>query len=325
MTPPVLTSVAGPLPESLLAARASLVARADSHDGVKPISDAALLHTSPAREHLLWWREGVGGDPVGAAALAGYALVDQASGDVELVVDPDVRGRGAGTELLAAALAAGGRRCWARPVAAAAEALADRFGLVPQRQLLLQTLTVASNDPAGESSIPAAWQVLPPGFILRRLNVEGSAADVRALLRVNAAAFTELPDQGGWTRADVEARMSAPWFRAEDVLLLVDSAAAAAAAGDEGAELPDGRLAGFHWTKVHPDGSGEVYVLAIDPAYQGRGLSRPLLAAGVDHLARGGCVEIGLFVDADNAAAVSLYRRLGFTTRRTDVQFAVSG
>ena len=325
MTSPVLTSVAGPLSESLLDARASLIARAESHDGVKPISDAALLQTSPATEHLLWWREGAGSAPDGEAALAGYALVDQASGDVELVVDPGVRSRGAGTELLAAALAAGGRRCWARPVTAAAEALADRFGLVPQRQLLLQTLTVGSNDPAGDSSMSAVWQELPTGFILRPLNVEGSAADVRALLRVNAAAFTELPDQGGWTRDDVEARMTAAWFRAEDVLLLVDGGTAAAAAAAESADLPDGRLAGFHWTKVHPDGSGEVYVLAIDPAYQGHGLSRPLLAAGVDHLARRGCAEIGLFADADNAAAISLYRRLGFTTRRTDVQFALSG
>ena len=41
--------------------------------------------------------------------------------------------------------------------------------------------------------------------------------------------------------------------------------------------LEDGdpsRLVGFHWTKIDPPGGhvGEVYVVGVDPDYQGRGL-----------------------------------------------------
>ena len=44
------------------------------------------------------------------------------------------------------------------------------------------------------------------------------------------------------------------------------------------------RLAGFCWTKVHDDGRGEIYILAVVPGSQGRGLGRALLLAGLDDL-----------------------------------------
>jgi mycothiol synthase len=157
--------------------------------------------------------------------------------------------------------------------------------------------------------------VATPGY---RLRPYAGPADDRALLAVNAAAFVDLPDQGGWTGADLAARTGAPWFRADDLLLLVDPRAEA------GARVPDGRLAGFHWTKVHPDGAGEVYVVGLDPVYQGRGLGAPLTAAGLAHLAGRGCRQVGLFVDDTNAAALALYRRLGFTTARQDVLYRLS-
>ena len=58
-------------------------------------------------------------------------------------------------------------------------------------------------------------------------------------LALNAAAFVDLPDQGGWTLDDLHVRMREPWFDAAGFLVAVED-------GPQGE-----RMVGFHWTKVH--------------------------------------------------------------------------
>jgi mycothiol synthase len=93
------------------------------------------------------------------------------------------------------------------------------------------------------------------------------------------------------------------------------------------------RIAGFHWTKIHdrvrstgPDAHeheriGEVYVVGIDPSQQGHGLGRALTLAGLHRLKAAGLSTVMLYVDDANAAAVGLYRALGFATWQTDVEY----
>jgi mycothiol synthase len=95
---------------------------------------------------------------------------------------------------------------------------------------------------------------------------------------------------------DLAGRMAEPWYAAEDLLI--------AAEGD--------RLLGFHWTKQHDARQGEVYVVGVAPAAQGRGLGRLLTLAGLHHLAGRGVEEVLLYVESDNAPAVAVYSRLGF-------------
>ena len=85
----------------------------------------------------------------------------------------------------------------------------------------------------------------------------------------------------------------------------------------------DGKLAGFHWTKIHgtPPQVGEVYVVGVDPAGQGGGLGRALTLAGLRYLRSRGLPEVMLYVDEDNTPAIRLYESLGFTHRGTDVMF----
>jgi mycothiol synthase len=64
-----------------------------------------------------------------------------------------------------------------------------------------------------------------------------------------------------------------------------------------------------------------VYVVGVAPAQQGRGLGRVLTVAGLQHLRGRGLAQALLYVDADNAAAVRTYQRLGFTRSHVDVQY----
>ncbi len=131
-------------------------------------------------------------------------------------------------------------------------------------------------------------------------------ADDKAWLALNAAAFASHPEQGRWTAVDLQARLDESWFDADGFLL---------------AER-DSELVGFHWTKVHPDGLGEVYVLGVSPAAQGLGLGGALLIRGLRYLAeRRHCRQALLYVDGDNPAALRLYERDGFTRFDLDTQW----
>jgi mycothiol synthase len=128
-------------------------------------------------------------------------------------------------------------------------------------------------------------------------------ADEDAVLEVNAAAFAHHPEQGRMTRADLEAREAEDWFDP---------------AGFFVATTADGTVVGFHWTKVHSATRGEVYVVGISPAMQGSGLGTLLTLTGLHHLADRGLDEVILYVESDNAAAVAVYSKLGFTHADAD-------
>jgi mycothiol synthase len=81
---------------------------------------------------------------------------------------------------------------------------------------------------------------------------------------------------------------------------------------------------GFHWTKLHPDGLGEVYVLGVDPAAQGMHLGPSLLAAGLRHLAGRGAPEVLLYVEGDNQKALALYEHFGFHRYDRDSQYSLT-
>lgn len=294
-----MLEVSGPLPERLAVAVEALAARTTDTDGVAPLDDDARLGLrlthQPPRRHLLALSEN--------EDAAGYAQVDAAAGQVALVVAPAARRAGLGSRLLAAA-AAGlpGLSGWAHGDLPAATGFARHHGLVAQRRLLQLRRDLA--DTARTPEAPA-----PSGYRLRAF-VPGQ--DDAQWLAVNAAAFTDLPDQGGMTQADLDARIREPWFDPAGLLL---------------AETVDGRLAGFHWTKVHaateddPTPAGEVYVLGVHPDHQGTGLGRALLTAGLEHLRAAGLRRVLLYVDGANTPAVRLYERLGFAVHRTDTLY----
>ncbi len=228
---------------------------------------------------------------------------------VELGVAPGARRHGIATtvarELLGdPAIRPGHARVWAHGDRPGSAELARALGLARERDLWMM------RRPAGAGPLPAARPV--DGVTIGPLRVGRDEPDVVA---VNARAFSWHPEQGAMTVDDVVRREQEPWFDAEGFLLARDDR--------------DGRLLGFHWTKVHPDGArdggpvGEVYVVGVDPDAQGRGLGGALTLAGLHHLAGRGLAEVVLYVEADNAPAVATYRRLGFEVDAVDVSFGL--
>lgn len=266
-----------------VAAVQELVSSATATDGVSPLDEAALLALTASGRHLV-----LGGEP-----LLGYAqLADTAA----LVVHPDARGHGHGGRLLAALLRAGARplSVWAHGDLPAAGALARAYGMRRSRELWQLRRPLDSTLPA------ATW---PTGVTVRTY-VPGD--DDATWLALNAEAFADHPEQGRMTSADLDARLSSEWFDATGFFL---------------AER-DGRPVGFHWTKVHGDPPvGEVYVLGVVPGVQGGGLGRALTLHGLHHLHSIGLPEVMLYVEGDNAPAVAMYERLGFTRATVDVAY----
>jgi mycothiol synthase len=179
--------------------------------------------------------------------------------------------------------------------------MADAVGFIAVRQLL-QLSRPLSADPDAAIVVPP----VPDGVVVRPF-VPGQDED--EWLRVNAAAFAHHPEQGRWTRADLDAREHEPWFDPAGFFLAE--------------RVDDHRVVGFHWTKIE-GGVGEVYVVGIDPDAQGGGLGKLLLLTGLAYLQRRGCGVVDLYVEADNVAARRLYERQGFEVAVTDTQYRLN-
>lgn len=272
--------------------------RATTVDGTAPVSEQAVHNLATAAGHLLATHDGV---------VVGYAGIEPAHDEhpamAEVAVDPDRRGRGIGRALVADALAAGGAgtRVWAHGDLPAARAVAAHLGLRPARELL-QLRRRLDTPELPEVPVPADVT----------LRTYAGSADDAELLRVNAAAFDWHPEQGSWTQHEIDERVAEPWFDPAGLFVAADATT--------------GGVLGFHWTKVHPataDGpaTGEVYVVAIDPAAQGRGLGRLLTVAGLRYLRDRGLGSVLLYTEADNTAALHTYDRLGFGRFHVDVAY----
>ena len=309
---PVLV-VRGGVDDQLLKDFRGLLAAAEESDGNPSLSEQTVvtLRAGDSAEHsllsLALYAPDEDSDPATGQDLAGFAVVVEESdggGVLEIAVHPAYRNQGVADRLVGALKSSrglDGLKAWSHGNHEAAADLAARYGFGPVRELWKMRLATASAD------LPDAG--LPDGVSLRAF-VPGQDED--AWLAANREAFAHHPEQGGMTRADLDARMAEDWFDPAGFLLAVDGS---------------GRLLGYHWTKVHPrhgdhPAIGEVYVVGVSPAAQGMGLGKALTVAGIRHLQGLGLHAVMLYVDSDNAPAVRLYQSLGFTRWDMDVMYA---
>ncbi len=219
---------------------------------------------------------------------------------LEVVVDPHHRVPGNTIALdlvnraleLISAEGGGHLHLWVSRPSPAHDRLAAAVGLSAGRALYQMWRELPLDEHASISTRP---------FVVGR--------DEVAWLEVNNRAFAWHPEQGGWSLSTLRSRQAQPWFDPAGFLLYEEA----------------GRLAGFCWTKVHrsatPAGTGdvgEIYVVAVDPDFAGRGLGRQLTLAGLDYLAAEGLSQSMLYVDATNKRAVAMYVDLGFLVNHID-------
>ncbi len=286
----VATSVAASISVQMLLRAAAI------HDGRPPLSDHLRLELehgeSPGFAGMM-----LAGDD----HLAGYGQLATINGirNVELVVDPDDRAdRSIPRELLSTAVEVVARdggglvQWWAFDATDADDELAASAGFTPSRSLLQMRCPL----PTGRR-VEVATRPFVPG------------RDDDAFLAVNNRAFASHPEQGGWTRETLRQREGEPWFDPAGFLL----------------HERDDRLAAFCWTKLHTELQtgedpvlGEIYVIGVDPDFQGLGLGTQLTLAGLASIADRGVRTGMLYVEGDNQVAVTMYEHLGFTVHRTD-------
>ncbi len=278
----------------------ALLEEAQQADGFLELSDDARFvvgEDPPPGALVLLARVGPSG------GLAGVASLRELDGAwaIESAVHPDRRDdAGVRTTLLDAALAevaargGGAVGAWLRTDAGRlAEVFVSR-GLRPSRELLQLRAALPPEAVRDAASPPVPVRPFRPG------------RDESAWLEVNARAFAGHPEQGSWTLADLRRREQEPWFDPGGFLLH---------------DVGD-RLAGFCWTKVHRSPVlGEIYVIGVDPDFQGRGLGRALARAGLGHLATRAVPTAMLYVETTNTPALVLYRSLGFTEDHREVEF----
>lgn len=223
---------------------------------------------------------------------SGFAV--RRGSEVDLAVAPEARGAGVGGRLAQLAFTQP-MTVWSHGDHPAAVRLAARHGLDRARELWVMRRSLAD--------LPAPN--LPSGVSVRGFQ----DADTEDVLAINAAAFVHHPEQSGMDLANFTERRAESWFDPAGLLLGVEK----------------GEVLGFHWTKRHSRAEGEVYVVAVAPAAQGRGLGKVLTLAGLHHLREAGAVDVHLYVEADNAAAVSVYGGLGFRHSKIDTHVQYRG
>jgi mycothiol synthase len=303
-----------------------LVEAAAGSDGYDALSEHKRLELAHARDRTTAEAVGAGraaesgGPPDEFAAVfahdpdhpdpVGYAQLNPAGTNgalgLELVVDPHFRDPAVGVAdaLLGAAVEEANRmtgkhgprtlRYWASHVTPRHDLLAAAHGLRPERDLIQLRRPLPIEDPRPK--------------VVTRAFVPGQ--DEEAWLEVNNRAFATHPEQGNWTLATLLEREAEPWFDPTGFRLYEQ----------------DGRLAASCWTKVHATTSppmGEIYVISVDPDFQGRGLGRALTVAGLDSLTGAGLRVGMLYVDGDNPA-LSLYQSMGFIEHHIDRSYTRS-
>ena len=243
------------------------------------------------------------------AAFEGEAMVGFVMPDLKAaVVRPDHRRRGIGRRLMDLGGAIEGRR-----------GRSDLYmGSVPEDRAaaaFLEATGFTIHSTAWNLDLPPDREVpepvWPDDVIVRTFDRNRDVAALPAIVNV---AFADHPTPIVMEEEMVRASLEDPDLLDEDVILLEARAT--------------GELVGFCMNEVRRSGGvltsthGEIGMVGVLPALQGRGLGRQLLRAGARYLRAAGAPNVGLAVNARNENALGLYESEGYVRARARDRWA---
>ncbi len=283
-----------------------LIKSAQDFDNTPAIAEHILLHLRHGGDktdsHLVIQRDN---------QVIGYAHLDKTDQvvgpSVELVIHPEHRGSGIGSDLLKAAINVCGNkmRLWSHGDMQGARALAQANNLIKVRTVIQMIKALSEVNP-----VNCNYQIR--NFLLD--------LDNKAWLTLNNQAFASHPEQGSWNKRDLLIRLNEDWFDGKGFFVAQDN----------------DQLIGFCWTKIHgahsnsyssdksPHGHapiGEIYLTAVSNQYAGQGIGKALIITGLNYLKRQELNSAILYVDEDNQRAIEIYRSLGFIESKKDVVY----
>lgn len=292
----------GPIEKDQIKGLARRVAR---QKGREPLGERLRLDLErPGSDRFtgVLWKEH------GDDTLTAYCQLhrDPAAWVIETLIDPEQPAGpdGPGPPLLDAAIReirrqGGGEVSYRLPAPTAAEeSVALQAGFTPSREIHQLRVALPLSEAVIDSSPRVPVRSFRPG------------TDDAEWLTVNNRAFAGHPEQGNWDLDLLRERQAQPWFDPDGLLVHEE----------------EGRMAASCWTKVHGTGDsalGEIYVISVDPDFQGRGLGRALTVAGLEHLRAQGLRTGMLYVDRSNTTARHLYASLGFSPDHVDRFYSI--
>jgi len=250
----------------------------------------------PARDLFLVT---AGGDAVGFLDIKPELTIGRVIADAWLL--PEHRQKGLGRRLLRTALKRAGElgarfiHIYIRNENVTAKNILSRLGFKHVRRFLELSLDLDN----------IAWPELETALTGCRHLGEGEEA---LLTQLQNRSFA---DHWGYQR-------NTPETTAHEIRLSHRSRRDIILACDEAA------VTGYCWTEIGAPGEGRIYMIGTHPDFQGQGVGRRTLLAGLAHLKGRGVRKVWLTVDSANETASALYASVGFKPRQTYLWYEIA-
>jgi len=264
--------------------------RLTQRDGFEPLSDAKMASLAARDLHVVIAEDDA---VVAVGSVASHTHIGGTHFAMEIAVEPSMRFQAFEIAVLEAttSLIPAGERMSVWSQQRSTDRALEEVGYELRRSLRYMSVVLPLS--ADRTPVPADLHPYMP-------------SDARSIVSVNNRAFRTHREAGQLSIDEMDALTAERWFDPQGLLV---------------AESESG-IAGFCWTRIHPNGDGEIFRVAVDPSHQGEGLGRTLVEAGFAYLSDvRGITRGSLWVDASNDHATTLYRSLGMSIERTNREF----